>query len=274
MDQVRRYCVENLLISVTVCFMAGAGIAYNFSTSLTQLPLMVISLSAVLMLGCVATLLRPFLRPLTTLPFFFLIGLLHAHLALQPEPDPRHIALTITEKTKATLIGRIRTLVEYDGEKTRFELATESILLHDESQTSAFQPVRGLIQITVQDALNDNFVPGMKIMAIVTINHIRDYQTPGAFPYRLQMATKSIHCSGWVQSAQEILPVHESPPSLGQRLRFFPEQVRQRVTFFLNQRFDPDIAGLYQALLIGSARNISPQLLEAFKENGCMHVLS
>jgi competence protein ComEC len=88
------------------------------------------------------------------------------------------------------------------------------------------------------------------------------------------MATKSIQCLGWVRSAKEILPIQEPPPSPWQRLRFFPEQVRQRVMLFLNSTFGREVAGLYQALLIGSMVNISPQLVEAFKENGCMHVLS
>jgi len=274
MGRVLRCCVDNLLISVTVCFIAGAGIAYSYSTPLSPWPIAVIGMPVLLMLGASALVLKSSLRPLTMLPFFFLLGLLHTHLALQPESDPGHVASIVTEKTKVTLIGRILTLVEYDGEKTRFELATESILIHDPSMTSVFQPVRGTVQMTVQDTLDSQFVPGAKIMVIAMLAPIRDYQTPGALPYRLQMASKSIRCSGWVQSAQEILLVYEPSPSLGQRLRFLPEQVRQRVTLFLNQRFDPAIAGIYQALLIGSARNISPKIIEMFKENGCMHVLS
>ncbi len=274
MDRVLRCCVDNLLISVTVCFIVGAGVAYTFSSPLSQWPVAAISGPVLLMLGASALVLKSSLRLLTMLPFFLLVGFLHTHLALQPESDPGHVASLVTEKSKVTLIGRILTLVEYDGDKTRFELATESILIHEPSMTSVFQPVRGTVQITVQDALGSHFVPGAKIMVIAMLAPIRDYQTPGALPYRLQMASKSIRCSGWVHSAQEILLVYDPSPSLGQRLRFLPEQVRQQVTLFLNQRFDPTITGIYQALLIGSARNISPEMIEMFKENGCMHVLS
>ena len=276
MAQLLRRCTENVLISITVCFIIGASTAYTSSAPLASLPLATIVLPVLLVLAFVAYFISPRLRPLTTLPLFFFIGLLHTHSALLPETDPRHIARVITEKTKATLIGRILTMVEYDGEKTRFELGTEEILLHDLDKKSSLQPVRGKIQITVLGDLSGQYLPGMKVMTIATIDQIRDYQTPGAFPYRLQMATKSIACSGWVRSTKEILQVHEPPPSFTQRLRFFPEQVRQRVALFLNQQFAsfPDIAGLYQALLIGSGRNISPQLLEAFKENGCFHILS
>lgn len=276
MAQLLRRCTENVLISITVCFIIGASTAYAFSAPLAQLPLLAITLPLLLALALIAYFLPPRLRPLTTLPLFFFIGLLHTSNGLQPKTDPLHIAHVITEKTKATLIGRILTMVECDGEKTRFELGTEEILLHDLDKRSSLQPVRGKIQLTVPGDLSGQYLPGMKIMAIAMVDQIRDYQTPGAFPYRLQMATKSISCSGWVRSTKEILQVHELPLSTEQRLRFFPEQVRQRVASFLNQQFAaaPDIAGLYQALLIGSGRNIAPQLLEAFKENGCFHILS
>lgn len=274
MDQVLRRCTENLLISVTVCFILGSSIAYIFAAPLAPLPLAAIILPLVPALALVAIYLTPRLRPLSTLPLFFLLGLLHVHLALQPVSDPHHISRIVTEKSKVTLVGRILTMVVYDGEKSRFELATEEILFHDLTPRSSFQPVRGTVQLSVQGDLSPTLTPGMKIMAITMIDRIRNYQTPGVFNYPLQMATKSISCSGWVRSTKEILPVREPPLPFEQGLRFLPEQMRQRIALFLSQEFEPDIAGIYQALLIGSMANISPQLMESFKENGCVHVLS
>lgn len=60
---------------------------------------------------------RP-LQPQAAPPFSLLVGLLHTHLALQPSGDPHHIANLITEKTNITLVGRIQTMPEFDGEKT------------------------------------------------------------------------------------------------------------------------------------------------------------
>ena len=142
MLQLLRRCTENLLISVTICFIIGASTAHRFSELLAPLPLVAIILPLLLALVVVAFFLTPRLRPLTTLPFFFLIGLLHTHMALQPVSDPHHIGHIITEKTKATVVGRILTMVEYDGEKSRFELATEEILIHDRDRKSDLQPVR------------------------------------------------------------------------------------------------------------------------------------
>jgi len=272
MDRFLRLCTDNLLISVTLCWLAGGSLAAVWPLPRPLPGPATIGLPVVFVLGLWAFFLSPGRRPLTALPLFFLIGLLHTQAALEPELAPGDIATVITAKTRATVIGRILTLVEYDGEKTRFELATEALLIHRPG--AVMQPVRGTVQMTIPADLSSRFAPGMLILTMATVDRIRDYQTPGALPYRLQMAAKSIRCSGWVGSAAEILAVTEPPPTLIQTLRFLPEQVRQRVSLELSCRFVPAIAGIYQALLIGSERKVSPQLLEAFKDNGCMHVLS
>ena len=274
MDWLVRRCTENLLISVTICFIAGASAASCFAHPLSEQPLILFVIPLLLIPAILVLCLGRQVRPLATLPFFFLIGFFHTHLALQPVSDPNHIASIISGPAKVTLIGRILTMAENNGERTRFELDCESLLLHDNTQQSTFQPARGKVLLSVQGAIDPQFLPGKKIMAMATVDRIRNYQTPGAFNYRLQMATKSIFCSGWVQSPREILPVGEPSRSAWHDLPFLPEQVRQQTADFLDTHFDREVAGLYQALLIGSMVNISPQLMEAFKENGCFHVLS
>jgi competence protein ComEC len=274
MDWLVRRCTENLLISVTLCFIAGASAAFSWAQSLTEQQLTIFVVPLLLVLTVFPLCLGRCSRSLATLPLFFLIGFFHIYQALQPVSDPNHIAGLISDPTKVTLIGRILTMAENNGERTRFELDCESLLLHDRKQQSQFQPVRGKLLLSIQGSIDPQFSPGKKIMAMATVGRIRNYQTPGAFDYRLQMATKSIFCSGWIQSPREILPVAEPYRSTWRNLRFFPERVRQRTADFLDTHFDREIAGLYQALLIGSMVNISPQLMESFKENGCFHVLS
>ena len=96
MAELLRRCTENVLISITVCFIIGASTAYTFSAPLSPLPLTIILLPLLLVVAIVAYFIPPNLRLLTTLPFFFLIGLLYTHNGLQPETDPRHIARVIT----------------------------------------------------------------------------------------------------------------------------------------------------------------------------------
>lgn len=274
MERLVRQCVNNLLPSVTLCFIAGASGAAFAPSSLTELPSILFAALALVALTVLPLLLGRATRPLAALSFFLLTGFVHTHLALQPITDLDHIAAIVTEPTKVTLIGRMLTMAEYTGERSRFELDSESLLIHDSARQSAFRPVRGKVLLTVQGALDPQFSPGTIIMAIATVDRIRNYQTPGAFDSRLQMATKSIFCSGWIQSPQEILPVEEPHRPAWYTLRFLPEQTRQLTSSFLVQRLDREVAGIYQALLVGSMVNVSPERMEEFKDNGCFHVLS
>ena len=272
-----RRCTDNLLVSITVCFIAGAGTAFHFHTWPPVLEWLPVAAAALLSLPLFAIACIRRLRPLAALPLFFLTGLLHTHDALQPlvQPaaDPHHIAALVTEPTRVTLIGRMLTMPEYNGERTRWEMDSEALLPHDAASPSRFRPVRGKIRLSVLGAIDPEYMPGRKIMVMATLDRIRNYQTPGAFDYRLQMAAQDILCSGWVRSPHEIRLIAEPFRSGWNALFFLPEQIRQRTAEFFAARFDRDIAGIFQALLIGSTANIPPRIVEAFKNNGCFHVL-
>lgn len=270
MDRLPRHLTDNLLVSVTVCFLAGATLTPRLPASW---PVWTV-LAPIGLCAVAALVLDPRFRPLTALPFFLLVGLLHTHTALHPPADPHHIAGWIGEKSRVTLTGRMLTMAEDDGEKTRFELAAESLLIHGSGEAEQPRPVRGRVQLTVLAPLGERFAPGTRLVAIATLDRIRNYQTPGAFDYRLQMAARDIAVAGWVRSAAEILAAPETEVATVRQVRFLPEQVRQHLFAFLGRHFGRDLAGMYQALLTGSLVNVRPALIEAFKANGCFHVLS
>ncbi|MBM9537955.1 DNA internalization-related competence protein ComEC/Rec2 [Desulfobulbus alkaliphilus] len=274
MHRLLHICTENLLISATLCFLAGACSAFFLSTSSTHLPLFNLTLLMVPALVFAAFFLGRQLRLLVPLPLFFLVGLFHTHLALQPPTDPHTLATLIEQRTRVTLVGRILSMVEDNGVNSRFDLATESLLIHDNTGNASFQPARGTARLSVRGSLDREYTPGTKIMVLATLDRVRRYQTPGALDVKMLMASRSIHCSGWIQSPNDILRIQEPPLSHRDRLRFVPEQVRQHVADFLLLRLEPTSAGLYQALLVGSRVNIDPRTLEAFKASGCMHILA
>ena len=180
----------------------------------------------------------------------------------------------VQHQSRVPLTGRMLTMAEDDGEKTRFELAAESLLIHGSGEAEQPRPVRGRVQLTVLAPLGERFAPGTRLVAIATLDRIRNYQTPGAFDYRLQMADRDIAVAGWVRSAAEILAAPETEVATVRQVRFLPEQVRQHLFAVLGRHFGRDLAGMYQALLTGSLVNVRPALIEAFKANGCFHVLS
>ncbi len=165
-------------------------------------------------------------------------------------------------------------MVEYDGEKTKFQLRVDEILIHGPPGTSRFIPTHGKVLLYMRDQTPPSCRPGKKIMAIARVKHIRNYQTPGAFDYRLYMATKGIILTGWIASQHEIIQVRDKDQTWLQRAWSGPESMRQAITEFLEQRFNDSISGLYQALLIGSRTKISQQQLEQFKASGVMHLLA
>ena len=270
MDRLPRHLSVILLVSVTVCCLAGAILSTRLSGSW---PVWTV-LAQIGLCAVAALVLDPRFRPLTALPFFLRVGRLHTHTALHPPADPHHIAGWIGEKSRVTLTGRMLTMAEDDGEKTRFELAAESLLIHGSGEAEQPRPVRGRVQLTVLAPLGERFAPGTRLVAIATLDRIRNYQTPGAFDYRLQMAARDIAVAGWVRSAAEILAAPETEVATVRQVRFLPEQVRQHLFAFLGRHFGRDLAGMYQALLTGSLVNVRPALIEAFKANGCFHVLS
>ena len=177
------------------------------------------------------------------------------------------------------MVGTIASMPEYNGKTSRLLLDCESLLVAGHDPPSSFRPVRGRLLLTVGERLPPIFRAGSRIMAIASIDRIHRYQTPGAFNFQLQMATKKVACSGWVQSAGALEIVKDRADiqplaRLLRNLRFAPEQMRQQMGQFLEQPLEPETAALYKALLIGSLVDIGPETLEAFKISGCFHLLA
>lgn len=276
---LRQHCGHHLLVWAALSYIIGAMVAWSLGNLLDHAWLLMAVLpllAALVVAGCVVP---PKVHVFFVLPFFALVGLVHTHGALRPPANPDHIFHRILDKTSATVVGSILDMPEYNGNATRLSLECESLLLPRPGAPSSFQPVRGRLQLTVQDRLPPTLTAGSRVMAIATIDRIHRYQTPGTFDYRLHMAAKGILCSAWVESAHavELVAEHAESASYLNRidaLRFFPEQIRQHTATFLEQHLDREVAGVFQALLIGSMANISPHTLEAFKASGCFHVLS
>ncbi|MBM9512120.1 DNA internalization-related competence protein ComEC/Rec2 [Desulfogranum marinum] len=213
--------------------------------------------------------------PIACIALFFLLGVTLTNNALQGPQIDNHIANLITKSREATVVGTISTMVEYNGEKSRFTVIAEEILLHSlHKQSKKFQPTCGKLQLAIRHDLTGTFQPGMKIMAIATLSPPRNFQTPGAFNYEFYLAEKAIYTTGWIKSSASILGIVGSNSSLWEKVRFAPQRVRQQIAIFLYTHLNKTICGLYQALLIGYRGNIPSQIIEQFKNAGTMHLLA
>jgi competence protein ComEC len=268
-DRIR----DNILISITLCYVTGATFARYWqvdATFMQPLTLAVIVLYLVLL---------PFHRRdialLLLLPLFILTGILHTAHSLLPPDDPAHPYNLLPERAKVTMTGKILNMPEYDGQKTRFDLDVDSILFHtDRPESAKQQPTKGKIRLSLDGALPRNIQPGNQIMVLASAGRTYSYRTPGVFDYRLYLADRGTHVSGKIRAATAIIPFQDSDSPWYADFQFFPERWRLHISTFLQTRLDPGTAGIYQALLIGSRAGISDAVLEQFKATGCMHLLA
>lgn len=275
------WCTHHLLVLVTCAMIAGTLAAKWMGTLFPSFAPTPVHIAVFLGTGGILFLSLRRLRLVVILLLFFGAGLIHTSLALHPPTGPPHLrAYLQSERMATTLVGTVRTMPEYNGENTRFQLDTESLLLTDTTGNRSLQPVRGLLLITLAGPAPQWLQPGARIMAPASLDRFHRYQTPGAFDLPLHMAAQGLSGSAWVKNADALEPVqdltefHTLPLNGLKQLRYVPEQMRQHMARFLDNTLPPDSAGIYQALLLGSRARLSPGVLEAFKASGCFHLLA
>lgn len=263
----------NILIAITLCYVSGAALArYPRIDASLLAPASLALITAFFVLFVYR---RSPIAPLFLLPLFFLTGFLHTAHSLRPPVDPAHLYNLLPERTRITVTGKIVSMPEYDGQKTRFDLAADAIMFHQDQPDSATpEPAKGKIRLSLEAPLPHHVTAGSQVMLLATAGRIYNYQTPGVFDYRLYLADRGIHVSGKIPSPAAIISFQDIDPAWYAGIRFLPERWRQNISTFLRTRLDPGTAGIYQALLIGSRASINDSTLEQFKATGCMHLLA
>ena len=206
--------------------------------------------------------------------FFLLVGFIHTGIALQPPGDPTHIYNRISEKSLVTLNGTVTSMVTRDEDKSRFELKLDTIIYRTGPSAGEQLPTTGKLRISMRGQAPPFLTPGQRILAVATVDRIRNYQTPGIFDYALYMHNQGIYSSGWISSSQFIEPLTQPKQSILIKIGNLPEKIRQQVSRFIQEKCNPVAGGLYRALLIGDRSGLSPDLQEQFATTGCMHLLA
>ncbi len=267
-----RWCERNILLPVTACFLFGI-----ITGKLHPLLAEPAAVLALLLIAALALLLRSKRTALfLSLPLFFIAGHLHVRHQLNAPQTAGQLAALIHEQTQVTLVGTLAGMVETglaqteQGEEliSRFVLNAEEVRLGQH-----WQPVRGKVRLSLPDRADD-LQPGATLMLLAKIGPPHRFKTPGPFDYLGYLAAENIYLSGWIRDRQDVLPVIDQSKSGWQRLRWFPERIRQQISIFLRQQLRPELAGVYEALFIGSRAGVAPKLLEQFKATGTMHLLA
>lgn len=273
LSSTKEYIQQNIIVPVAISYIAGASLAGILLPGNTLLGY--ISGLAVILTAGLFVFRKHSAALVCTLPLFFLLGLIHTGHAFHPPDRPDHVYNLITAQSKVTLAGTVTGMPEYDGHTTMMEIEMDTILYHRPKTAISDQiPATGRIRISIDGPLPDTVFPGVHLLAIASLNRTASYKTPGVFDYRLYLANRSIYVTGKIHSPAEIMPYIDLTEPWYRKILLYPESIRYSVGIFLENNLDPDLAGIYKALLVGSRAGISDPVIESFKATGCMHLLA
>ncbi|MCX5869957.1 MAG: DNA internalization-related competence protein ComEC/Rec2 [Deltaproteobacteria bacterium] len=268
MNRLATFLSTHLLLVVTFFFALGIGCALPFHFMPGRLLLLPLFIG-----GCVlCTHLRrqPRATLVLLLPFIASLGFIHGILASREPPSPDHILHLIKQKQEAVLLCTLDRLPGFNGENSTLVVAAHSLRLKESAE---FVAACGLVQLKLKAPWPKELMPGDQLVIRARLDRPHTFHNPGSFDYPAFLARQNIWITGRISSPLHIYRLEQKPTFLHQA-RYLPEQLRTRISSFIEQTVTPEISSVYKALLIGDASGISQEILEAFKGSGAMHILS
>ena len=244
-----------LLISLCCGIFAGR----HLPVELLILAVLAIFLSALLGFLTVRGL-RLLLLPLVV---FVVLGALASKTIpdpAQPPPGVQHLL----QKKSVFLMGIISRPPEHRLSTTRILLRLEAF-----KEGESWHTVSGNLLLTVRNC-EKRWSVGQRLIGRVQIKPIRNLNNPGGFNYRQYLADQRIWVRGYARQDAELVPL--AKPERG--LSYFLDIIRTRSRVFLEAWLPPDLAGLYQALLLGERYGLSADLREQLYNAGIGHLLA
>lgn len=257
-----------LLVLVVISFAGGIG-AFAFLPVSVFYPYLALLLVTAAVF-CLTTKTRPHFVTGLILALFFVVGMIHGRQFTSPPTAPHSLYRQIDERGELSLIGTLQEAPAISEEKTTLIMAAEKIVT-----PGKITPASGLAQISFKGLPPTGLRPGDLFIARGYFARPRRFATPGSFDYPAYLATQKIYTTGWLKSSANIskLPDSKSPGFI-RKMRYGPEQIRQRINSFLTTTLPARQAGLYKAILTGDRAAVAPDILENFKKTGCVHLLA
>jgi competence protein ComEC len=263
----------HLLPSVTLAFILGI-VADSFSDNILPgiFPAFPILLSLLVLTSLFQY--RGYKRPVywLLLLLFFGLGWQRATMHSLPPQDPDHIYNRITEKQEVIIVGTLTAMPQYKSVTniTRVRIATSALQY---KQQKIFTGTRGNIILRLKGKWPHDIFPGDLLVIRAELQRPQSFLSPGSFDYSRYLAGKGIWITGKIGTP---LHIHKlsNKPSLADRVRYFPEKLRQRIAAEINVTIPPRLSGLYRAILLGDRSGVDGKLQEQFKAAGVMHILA
>jgi competence protein ComEC len=267
-NRLATFLSTHLLLVVTFFFALGISCALAFHFTQGRILLLPLVTG-----GCVLfTHLRrqPQATLILLLPFVASLGFVHGLLAGREPTAPDHMVHLIQQEQEAVLLCTLDRLPGFNGENSTLVVAAHSLRLKESAE---FVAARGLVQLKLKAPWPKELMPGDQLAIRAKLDRPHTFHNPGSFDYPTFLARQNIWITGRINSPLYVYRL-EQHPTFWHQARYLPEQLRSRISSFIEQTVSPEISGVYKALLIGDATGISQEILEAFKGSGCMHILS
>jgi competence protein ComEC len=200
---------------------------------------------------------------LLPLALFLVMGALASTTIPDPAQPPAGIQ-HLLQKKSAFLMGIITHSLEHRLSGTRMLLRLEAF-----KEGESWHTVSGNLLLTVRNC-EKQWAVGQRLIGRVRIKPIRNLNNPGGFNYRQHLADQRIWLRGYVRQDAELVPLGK--PDIG--LSYFLDIIRTRSRVFLEAWLPPDLAALYQALLLGERHRLSGDLRELLYNAGIGHLLA
>ncbi len=239
----------------------GTALGYFYSLSLPILAASVI-LSLVLLLGSFFPKSRlPFIIPLGIL--LFVMSLWQANLKYYSPPH-NDIAAHVGLKENIRFFGSIDKWPVLKRHRTQITCRVDSIVLSGQMQSAS-----GLLMIQLQRE-STRFSLGDKISFTGRLNLPARGNYPGRFDYSRYLQTKGISGIVYIGNPALISLDSQKQNFAGQSIN----DIRQWILdcFYTNMRELP--AALAAGFLVGETHEIPPEIYQAFRRTGTMHLLA
>ncbi|MEE4166432.1 MAG: ComEC/Rec2 family competence protein, partial [Desulfocapsaceae bacterium] len=265
-NQFKQY----LLLSLTICFIAGVTLSFHFS-SYSLLPLLFTCIcvffaallaflgfhgaSLILLCGC-----------------FLLTGYCHGTRSSGDTPAADDIYHHIETPQEAVLTGTLARMVTGNRNEKKIVIASTFLKKKDDELLT---PVSGMVLLKYDGPWPKSITPGDQLVLRATLKRPDPAKSAELFDYANYLAERNIYLTGTIRSPMLIHEI-DSPLRSGPaaRLSHVTEKTRTAISGFLFTALPEDHAALYQALLLGDKSSVSPEILEIFKQTGVMHILA
>lgn len=226
--------------------------------------------SAVLALFLLFTRKKRFIIAAVSLLLFFIAGYYHGLVSSKAPGSSAHLYNLVSGPTDVVITGRLQSMPSFDGTTSRVVITVDAL---QTKKQSSLNKARGKVLLRMRFAWPKTIEPGARVAIRTLLHPPSRYHTPGVFDYPAYLARKGIWITGYIDSPAQITAINHNPP-IEEVITYLPERLRTRIGNLLDVKLPKETGSLYRALLLGDRSRVSPQVLEAFKLSGTMHILA